>query len=334
MPRRRPSRHRKSSLWRRRREDPHTHRRAKLLAQPAALLPGATLETEPLRCGPVPAAVEPAREGAKLALRVALHVLCRPPAPAAAGGHNTIQRVHDPRFDYRVPRASSRLQLERCWTRAYRCCDIRVGVRWVGAAMDALAKMTASMPAWAAPLIATACIMPVMTQVWPLKQALAMSAIARGSTPPTQNRPKPLSDGKNKPSWGPLTFAGIKGMHYGDLFYAACGLMIYYCSWPDPNVAKDWPALDAGVVHSWPALVLARNLVLEVSFYEFWHQLLFGMFANEAVTKHRYSEGSPYETKPGAKRPQMNVWRERFWCTCGFICAHSFSCTDQTSFEL
>ena len=70
VPRRRPARHRKSSLWRRRREDPHTHRRAKLLAQPAALLPEATLETEPLRCGPVPAAVEPAREGPKQAHKV------------------------------------------------------------------------------------------------------------------------------------------------------------------------------------------------------------------------------------------------------------------------
>ena len=59
-------------------------------------------------------------------------------------------------------------------------------------------------------------------------------------------------------------------MHYGDLFYAACGLAIYYFSWPDPSVAKEWPALDATVVHSWVALVLARNLVLEVSFYEFW----------------------------------------------------------------
>ena len=200
--------------------------------------------------------------------------------------------------------------------------------------MEALAKMTASMPEWATPLLATACIMPVMTQVWPLKQALAMSAIARGSTPPAKSRPKPLSDGQNKPSWGPLTFGGIKGMHYGDLFYAACGLMIYYFSWPDPNVAKDWPALDATVIHSWAALVLARNLVLEVSFYEFWHQLLFGVFANEAVTKHRYSEGSPYETKPGAEKPQMNVWRERFWCTCGFICAHSSTRTDSTPFEL
>ena len=85
-------------------EDPHTHRRAKPLAQPAALLPGATLETELLRCGPVPAAVEPAREGPKQALKVrgTWNLHCRLPAPAAAGGHNTIQRVHDPRFDYRV----------------------------------------------------------------------------------------------------------------------------------------------------------------------------------------------------------------------------------------
>ena len=187
--------------------------------------------------------------------------------------------------------------------------------------MDALAQITETMPDWSTPLIAAACIMPVLTQVWPMKQALAMSAIARGTKPASTTRPKAFSDGKNKASWGPLTFDGIKGMHYGDLFYAACGLMIYCMSWPDPSVAKEWPALDGTVVHSWVALVLARNLVLEVSFYEFWHQLLFGVFANEAVTQHRYSEGSPYEAKPGAKNPQMSVWRERFWCTCGFICA-------------
>lgn len=181
----------------------------------------------------------------------------------------------------------------------------------------------AEMPAWSTPLIATACMLPVMTQVWPLKQALAVASIARGGTPPAPVRPKARSDGKDKPSWGPLTFGGIKGMHYGDLFYAACGLMIYYFSWPDPSAAKDWPALDATAVHSWVALVLARNLALEVSFYEFWHQLLFGAFANEAVTQHRYSEGSPYEPKPGQKKAQMNVWRERFWCTCGFVCTRA-----------
>ena len=68
------------------------------------LLPGATLETEPVRCGPVPAAVEPAREGPKQALKVLvrgtwnLQAPTRPHRPA--GGHNTIQPVHDPRFDY------------------------------------------------------------------------------------------------------------------------------------------------------------------------------------------------------------------------------------------
>lgn len=187
--------------------------------------------------------------------------------------------------------------------------------------MEALAEIYANLPVWSTPLLATVCILPVMTQVWPLKHVLAMCAIARGATPPDATRPKAYSDGKDKPSWGPLTYEGIKGMHYGDLFYAACGLLIYYFSWPDANDAKDWPTLDPTVVHSWVALVLARNLVLEVSFYELWHQLLFGAFANDAVTKHRYAEGSPYEAKPGAKKPQMNVWRERFWCTCGFICA-------------
>jgi hypothetical protein len=89
-------------------------------------------------------------------------------------------------------------------------------------------------------------------------------------------RPKARSAGENQPSWGPLTFAGIKGMHFGDLFYAAFGLLIYCVAWPDAALAKDWPALDGTALTSWVAVVLARNLVLEVSFYEFWHQLLFG----------------------------------------------------------
>ena len=114
------------------------------------------------------------------------------------------------------------------------------------------------------------------------------------------------SDGLHKPSWGPLTYDGIKGMHYGDFFYAAFGLMVYYVSWPEASAAREWPALDAHVLSSWVALVLARNLALEISFYEFWHQLLFGVLANEAVTKHRYSEGSPYEPKPGQKSAQMS----------------------------
>jgi hypothetical protein len=50
------------------------------------------------------------------------------------------------------------------------------------------------------------------------------------------------------------------------------------------------------------------------------------VLANEEVTKHRYSEGSPYEAKAGASKPQMNVWRERFWCTCGFVWSTAWEC--------
>ena len=166
----------------------------------------------------------------------------------------------------------------------------------------------------------------VLSQVWPLNQAMAMLSIRSGATKPAEKRPKPRSDGLHKPSWGPLTFDGIKGMHYGDFFYAAFGLMVYYFSWPEASAAREWPALDQHVLSSWVALVLARNLALEISFYEFWHQLLFGALANEAVTKHRYSEGSPYEAKPGQKSAQMSVWRERFWCINGFCWSTAWEC--------
>ena len=125
---------------------------------------------------------------------------------------------------------------------------------------------------------------------------------------------------------GPLTIAGIKGMHYGDIFYTCVGLMVYLSSWPDSEQAKDWPAM-ADFGSSWVAAVLLRNLVLEISFYEFWHQLLFGWLATDAITQHRYSKHNPYETSNTASRkPQMSVWRERFWSTNGFIWSTAWEC--------
>lgn len=62
------------------------------------------------------------------------------------------------------------------------------------------------------------------------------------------------------PAWGPLTPSGIKGMHYGDMFYAAVGLMVYLHTWPDQDQAKEWPMLGS-FVGSWASVVLLRNLL-------------------------------------------------------------------------
>eukprot|EP01052_Picozoa_sp_SAG31_P031224 SAG31_NODE_3286_length_4460_cov_2.970649_6_plen_104_part_00 len=70
----------------------------------------------------------------------------------------------------------------------------------------------------------------------------------------------------------------------------------------------------------------ARNLVLLVPFYEFWHQLQFGRLASPGITGHRYSEHSPYEAKEPGKSAQMSVNRERFWCICGFVWSSAWEC--------
>lgn len=66
--------------------------------------------------------------------------------------------------------------------------------------------------------------------MWPISHAAALLALRPASPPAT--RPIPLSDGGSGPSWGPLTWDGIVGMHWGDLFYAALGLAVWYFSWP------------------------------------------------------------------------------------------------------
>lgn len=164
-----------------------------------------------------------------------------------------------------------------------------------------------------------------LTQVWPLKQLRALYRIRSGAFAATAKRPIPRSDGSG-PSWGPLTPSGIKGMHLGDVFYGVVGLLVYLYTWPETEKAKEWPTDLESFAASWVMAVLCRNLLFEVAFYEFWHQMLFGCLATQAVTKHRYSEASPYEAeKPGGK-PQMNIWRERFWCTCGFIWSTAWEC--------
>lgn len=114
-------------------------------------------------------------------------------------------------------------------------------------------------------------------------------------------------------------------MHYGDLFYGAVGLLVFYCSWPDPELAKEWPS-PQNFVGGWASIVLARNLLLEVPFYEFWHQLLFGAVATDGVTQFRYSKFNPYVTNSKGGAAQMSVWRERFWTTCGFCWSTLWEC--------
>lgn len=55
----------------------------------------------------------------------------------------------------------------------------------------------------------------------------------------------------------------------------------YLNTWPDTDAAAELPTLST-FVGSWVWMVLVRNLVLEVSFYEFWHQLLFGSLASKS----------------------------------------------------
>jgi len=101
--------------------------------------------------------------------------------------------------------------------------------------------------------------------------------------------------------------------------------MVYLNTWPDTDAAAELPTLST-FVGSWVWMVLVRNLVLEVSFYEFWHQLLFGSLASKSITQYRYSEQSPYESKKEGGNPQMNVWLERFFSICGFCWSTAWEC--------
>jgi len=101
--------------------------------------------------------------------------------------------------------------------------------------------------------------------------------------------------------------------------------MVYMYAWPRQEDAKDWPTAST-FVGSWVSLVLLRNLLLEIPFYEFWHQILFGPYASTSVTQYRYSEHNPYEPKAAGRQAQMSVWRERFWCICGFCWSTLWEC--------
>jgi hypothetical protein len=162
-----------------------------------------------------------------------------------------------------------------------------------------------------------------LTTMWPCKHILDLLRLRSASS--SSARPRPHSaTAAAAPSWGPLSPSGVKGMHYGDIFYAAVGLAAYYFTWPDPTEARELPR-PRDFIGSWVCMVLVRNLCFEVPFYEFWHQLLFGALATDSITQHRYSEHSPYESR-GDGKPQMSVWRERFWCTGGFVWSTVWEC--------
>lgn len=74
------------------------------------------------------------------------------------------------------------------------------------------------------------------------------------------------------------------GSGFGFLFFRPFFIypfLRYLNTWPDTDAAAELPTLST-FVGSWVWMVLVRNLVLEVSFYEFWHQLLFGSLASKS----------------------------------------------------
>jgi len=153
--------------------------------------------------------------------------------------------------------------------------------------------------------------------MWPLNNAIA--TIALRSEKPAAARPLAVSDGADKPSWGPLTPAGIKGMHLGDAFYFAVGLCAWWLTWPDMKAAAQCPALDASFATSWVGLVVLRNVAINGAIYEFWHQLLFGALVTESVKMKRYSDQDPYEHG-------RHILRERFCTLCGFLWSSAYEC--------
>eukprot|EP00747_Dinoflagellata_sp_TGD_P197323 gnl/TRDRNA2_/TRDRNA2_68556_c0_seq1.p1 gnl/TRDRNA2_/TRDRNA2_68556_c0~~gnl/TRDRNA2_/TRDRNA2_68556_c0_seq1.p1 ORF type:complete len:354 (+),score=36.13 gnl/TRDRNA2_/TRDRNA2_68556_c0_seq1:47-1108(+) len=149
--------------------------------------------------------------------------------------------------------------------------------------------------------------------MWPIKHGIAIWKLRnRAGDKEGKVPPRPLPVSTNKASWGPLTLDGIRGMHQGDLFYAGLGLVVWYLCWPGQE-AEVWAV-------RWVAMVVLRNLIINCTIYEAWHQLLFGCLANENVSRMRYSEKSPYEDGGATLR------RERFHTTCGFLMSSAYEC--------
>jgi hypothetical protein len=79
----------------------------------------------------------------------------------------------------------------------------------------------------------------------------------------------------------------MDNMHRGDLFYVIAGLLVFLFTWPSADDAK---SLQPG----WTLRILARNLILEISIYEFWHQVQYGALANDTVKAYKYNPKGPY----------------------------------------
>lgn len=157
---------------------------------------------------------------------------------------------------------------------------------------------------------------------WPLQHIPSLLAVRIQGQ---ESGPRPVPVATKGPSWGPLTLSGVRAMHLGDLFYVGVGLIVYAYSWPSPEAAAGIPGLR-NILTSWIGSVLLRNLFFEISFYEFWHQLLYGVLASEAVTRHRYSATSPYDPGPAGRPAQRSVWVERFWTINGFVWSTAWEC--------
>lgn len=96
--------------------------------------------------------------------------------------------------------------------------------------------------------------------------------------------PRPVAVSKSGPAWGPLTPAGFWAMHGGDLFYCILGLLVWKFAWPGDSEAAEWPT-SAAAFHtdfggavtawasSWVGRVVFRNLIINITIYELWHQV-------------------------------------------------------------
>lgn len=155
--------------------------------------------------------------------------------------------------------------------------------------------------------------------MWPFKNIPRILSLRGEPHDVSAPRPKAIvPDAMKIRGWGPLSPEGIVNMHLGDVFFAGVGLGIWLFTWPSDDAAAKWPTL-LELPTSWVALVLVRNLALEISFYEFWHQLLFGALKTPSVAARRFSSFDPYEGTTA-------VWRERFFCTCGFVWSTFYEC--------
>jgi len=116
----------------------------------------------------------------------------------------------------------------------------------------------------------------------------------------------------------PSCTAYLPRRHFGDLFYLGVGIVVWFFCWPKDDEARIWPSVAALPV-SWIARVALRNLVINISIYEFWHQLLFGGLATPSIRMHRYNNRDPYANG-------RHLTRERLCSVCGFLWSTAYVC--------